>query len=95
MNSHPAIEQAALVLSKAQNRWCALGGLTPEQVRNCIVVEVTQKGMSEIISQSVDFHRQYGRPEFGPVMVMGIRFYQVNHLPDGDDWRVLNALGTN
>lgn len=71
------------------NKW-----ITPEQARNCIIVEITNEAYREIMSvlpTSPDF---YTRRE-GAMTINGIRYYRVDRLKDGDTWRVLNALGVN
>jgi hypothetical protein len=105
---HPAVQHASKAVDALLSRRDLR--LTGDQARQVIVVEMTYEGESSLrdcydfgrvhihpptrtpaeTMRAKDF--LHGRE--GPMTIMGVRYYRVDRLPDGDQWRVLNALGT-
>jgi len=94
LKSHPAVIAAMDALASLQisehGKW-----LSGEQARNIITVEITYHSMAELIQSYNYQHRHKRERPLSPLIIMGIRYYIVDHLPNDDDWRVLNALGVN
>jgi hypothetical protein len=102
---HPAVQHA---LRSVDSVLSNCPSITGDQARQIIVVEMTYDCEMELRYCS-DFANANFNPATrtrneqlrasdlqrteGPMTIMGIRFYHVDHLRDGDTWRVRNALG--
>lgn len=103
---HPAVRHALAAVDSVLNNRPFING---DQARQIIVVEMTHDCEVEL-RMCIDYYNVHHaasstprerlraselRQHDGPMTIMGIRFYRVDYLPDGDTWRVLNALGVN